>query len=1825
VLDASLVDLLRACAAIQPDTLAYAYLGDDGAETGRLTWAGLDAEARRVAGVLRQAGAGDERVLLLFPQGLPFVAAFFGCLYAGAVAVPATPPRNERSVPRIQAILDDARPRVVLATEAVRDAVRPWFRSRGADDVQWLTTDVLDDALGGGWAHPGCTDDSLAFLQYTSGSTALPKGVMVSHANLLHNTALLAQAWDQDAGSVIVSWLPLFHDMGLIGTVLLALRLGAPCHLMSPATFLQRPFLWLEAVSRTGATLSGGPNFAYEMAVARTTPEQRATLDLSRWRAAFNGAEPVRADTLEKFLRAFEPCGLRADALRPGYGLAEGTLVVSAGRAGGPGPHRVVPFAAAGLEESRVVPHPADEPARDLVGCGRVVGADQRVVIADPETFAPCAPDRIGEIWVSGPSVAQGYWQRPQETDETFGARLATGEGPFLRTGDLGFLHDGELFVAGRAKDVVIVHGRNHYPQDLERGAEASHAALRPGCSAAFAMDSAAGERLWIVCELERSALFDDPAPVVDAVRRAVLADHELQVHGIVLLRTGGITKTTSGKIQRRGCREALRTGTLAILHLWSDGTTELPEGAPAGPGSSSPGLPAIPASRDEVATEAGPAAPATLLHLSADVVTSVAVPPGSHPAAPAERESPLAHILEATGDTRRTRLAEFLTRTIARVVRVAPERVDLARPVAELGMDSLMAVELAHAIERGLRLRLASGSIIFGPPGGDFCSFLLNQLPNAATTAEPLAAGSAAGPLTEGQRALWFLHQMEPGSAAQNVFAAVKMRGAVDEAALRRAWGGVVSRHPALRTAFRVVDGLPVQEPLDAPVHFACADASAWSAAELEARVGDEAHAPFDLARGEVLRVRLYVAGPPVLLIAMHHAVIDFWSGVVMLRDLAALYALETGAATDPLPPVEATPADAARHEAALLSGEEGRRLAEFWASELAGLPALELPADHPRPATPGEGGACHAFRVDAAATAAVHALARKLGATPFVTLLAAWQALLSRWSGQTDVPVASPVAGRARAAWENTVGLFMNPVILRGDLSGAPTFARLVERTRVRVARALEHQAFPLARAMERVQRERGGGAGEPAFQAMFVYNRPHRLQDAGLAGIMVGEAGARFEHGGLHLESFPVRERTAVCDVCLWMGESNGELVARLQYATDRFDAATAARMAESFTTLLHAALASPDAPVAALPALTEEMRSHVVAGWSAGGGLDDAEGADAPPFVSVVETIERRAAETPDAVALAWDDQRMTYGELNRRANQFAHHLRARGAGTETIVGLCMERSPELLVGMIGILKAGAAYLPLDPTHPAERLAWMLDDARAEIVVTRRRVADALEDGARTWVRLDADRGAIARQSASDPRAGIPGESVAYVIYTSGSTGRPKGTLIRHAALANHTASAADAYGIAPTDRVLQFASATFDASVEEIFPTLARGAALVLRPERVLGAVTELLGFCARQGITVLGLPTAYWHQLAAALRDEALALPECVRVVIIGGERALPDRVDAWTAHVPSSVALINTYGPTETTVVATRHRVDAVTHGEVPIGRPIRGLSAYVLDRRMQPVPAGVVGELYIGGAGLARGYLGRPALTAERFVPDPFGRVPGDRLYATGDRARHRAGGVLEFAGRADGQVKVRGYRVEPGEVERAIAQHPDIRLAVVQAREDVPGQRRLVAYAETHGDPAPSPREVREFLRELLPDFMVPSAFVFLPALPLTPGGKVDRRALPAPDAAAAPARAFRAPSTAAERVLAEVWAAVLGRERVGADDNFFELGGDSILAVQALSRAAQAGVRVTPRQLFAHPTLAALAQAAHVELESGGSPAFPSTPATAAARP
>ena len=1171
----------------------------------------------------------------------------------------------------------------------------------------------------------------------------------------------------------------------------------------------------------------------------------------------------------------------------------------------------------------------------------------------------------------------------------------------------------------------------------------------------------------------------------------------------------------------------------------------------------------------------------------------------GAPSAAPAADGGVRAALAAAPAAGRPELVQGFLRERLGAVLGTPAARLDIHTPITALGLDSLMAVELKNRIESELGVVLPLATLFQGPSIHDLAGTLLAQA-EGALPAAPALGGVEEGvehPLSAGQRSLWFLHQLDPESAPFNVTLAARVASALDVPALERAFGRLAQRHAALRTAYGMRDGAPFQVVnAEVELPFQHVDAAGWSDEALRGWMDAEAEEPFDLEAGVLARASVFTRGAAdhVLLLVVHHIATDFWSNTLLLSELVALYEAErTGEGPVPAPPA-ARYTDYVRWHDEMLAGPDGERLWGYWREELAGeLPVLSLPTDHPRPPVQTYRGAGHPFALGPALTRRVKEFALERSTTLFTTLLAAYQVFLHRYTGQDDLVVASPAAGRSRAGFEGIVGYFMNPVVLRAQLGGAPAFEAFLERTRERVVGALEHQDFPAHLLVERLNPARDP-SHSLLFQTLFVLNKPNRPEDSSVGQVLVGGAGV-VRAGSLALEAIPFEEHSAVCDLALYLGEADGELTGRLQYNADLFEPASVARMAHNFAALLEALLDDPGASVAAAPLLAAPERELLLGDWARGPVSEAAE-----PLAHAA--FEEAVLRDPAAVAVTGEDESLTYGELNERANRLARHLRALGVERDSVVGVCLERGPEMVVAVLAVLKAGGAYLPLDPAYPAERLLFMLGDTRAPVVVTRRRMAPVLAESGAEVVAMDADWPRIAREEAADLPHTVAGENLSYLIYTSGSTGTPKGTMVRHASLANHAWAAVAEYGVTADDRVLQFASLSFDASVEEIFPTLMAGAALVLRTEESIGSVGDFFRFVQERGVTILDLPTAYWHGVVVAMEGEGLALPDAVRLVIIGGERALPERVAAWR-RLGTGARLVNTYGPTEATVVAMHHTVDEgdARAAEVPIGRYVRNARGYVLDAALNPVPAGVPGQLYLGGAGLARGYLGRPGLTARHFVPDPFSGEPGARLYATGDRVRYLEGGEAEFCGRVDEQVKIRGFRIEPGEVEATLATHPDVHEAVVVAREDAPAPLRLVAYATARPEGAPTARELREFLKEQLPDYMVPSAFVLLDELPKTRSGKVDRRALPAPGDDAGPREGYVAPRDPGEELLAGIWGQVLGR-RVGVHDNFFELGGDSILGIHIVSRANQAGLRLTPRQLFQHQTVAGLAAAA-----------------------
>jgi amino acid adenylation domain-containing protein len=1032
-----------------------------------------------------------------------------------------------------------------------------------------------------------------------------------------------------------------------------------------------------------------------------------------------------------------------------------------------------------------------------------------------------------------------------------------------------------------------------------------------------------------------------------------------------------------------------------------------------------------------------------------------------------------------------------------------------------------------------------------------------------------PHRSESGPAPLSFAQQRMWFLDQLEPESPLYNIHTGVELSGPLNVPVLQRSIGEILRRHEALHTTFAVIDDRPVQvinknAIFKLPVNDLRELDKSQHSLRVNAWAEEDARRRFDLTRGPLLRANLLRLGETehVLLLTIHHIISDGWSVGVFVRELAALYEAYTAGRPSPLRELSIQYADFAAWQRDWLQGERLEEQLSYWRTQLAGVPPLlELPTDRPRPLVQSYSGAHETLFLSESLSRSLKELSRREGATLFMTVLAAFSTLLHRYSGQRDILVGTPIANRNHAETECLIGFFVNTLVFRSRFSEQMTFRELLVQVREMALEAYAQQDLPFEKLVEELQPERSL-SHSPLFQVMFdLQNAP--MQD--------------LELQGLRLTPLPFDSRMAKFDLVMTVSELDGRLNAQLEYNTALFDAATIRRMARHLEHLLAVAVSNPDEQVSRLQLLTGDEWQQIVFEWN------DTQ-AEIEPALCIHELFERQAAATPEAVAVVLNDERLTYRELNERANKLAHFLRGLGVRPESLVGVCLERSVDAVVAILGILKAGGAYLPLDPSYPRERLSWMLADAGAQIVITEE------------YLERNADE--IGTQINADFKTTINNENLAYLIYTSGSTGKPKGVLVSHRNLV-HSTCARFRYYQEPLSSFLLLSSFSFDSSVAGLFWTLCRGGMLIIPEEDSHQDPAHLAELIARHSVShLLGLPTFYELILQQARPGQLTSL----RTVIIAGESCPPELVQHHTEALPHA-ALFNEYGPTEATVWSSVHHCDwPVEQRSVPIGRPVANTQIYVLGPQLQPVPVGVTGEVYIGGNGVARGYFNGSDLTAERFLPNPFSAQPGARLYKTGDLSRFLADGNIEYVGRNDFQVKIRGYRIELREVELALAQHPDIREAVVLAIETKEGDKRLKAYLVLNEPGTTTAMQVKDFLQERLPEYMLPSSFVILDALPLTATGKVDRNALPVDQIGVETKENYLAPRTALEQVLAGIFSEILSCERVGANDNFFDLGGHSLLATQVLSRVREAFYLELPlRRLFKAPTVGGLAAA------------------------
>ncbi|MEH2129243.1 MAG: amino acid adenylation domain-containing protein, partial [Nostoc sp.] len=1140
-----------------------------------------------------------------------------------------------------------------------------------------------------------------------------------------------------------------------------------------------------------------------------------------------------------------------------------------------------------------------------------------------------------------------------------------------------------------------------------------------------------------------------------------------------------------------------------------------------------------------------------------------------------------------------RNPIEEKLAQIWEQILRVEP--IGIHDNFFELGGHSLLATQLISRIRTSLKVEIPLRSLFAQGTIAELSQNIQQlQQQNLELSAPPILARveNAEIPLSYAQQRLWFLDQFEPNSASYNISIALRLVGTLNQTALEQSLIEIIHRHEALRTNFITVDGKAAQIiQTETNWTVAIVDLQHLPLTEQETATPklarQQALLPFNLASEALLRVTLVILSGTeyVLLVCMHHIVSDGWSMGVFVEELTALYndySQGQPSLQDPtrsLLPQRGTPllplpiqyADFALWQRQWLQGDVLQRQLSYWQQQLANAPTfLPLPTDRPRPAVQTDHGAYLEFALSAELTQGLTQLSQQQGVTLFMTLLAAYDTLLYRYTGVADILVGSPIANRDRTEIEGLIGFFVNTLVMRSNLSDDPSFNELLPRIREMALSAYAHQDLPFEMLVEALQPERYL-SHTPLFQVMFV------LQNAPMSDV---------ELTGLTVSLLPIESATAKFDLTLGMENTATGLVGAWEYNTDLFDSSTIERMAGHFVTLLEAIVANPSERISQLPLLTASEQRQLLVEWN------DTQ-VDYPHDLCIHQLFEEQVVRTPNAVAVVFENQQFTYAELNSRANQLAHYLQSLGVGVDVLVGICVERSLEMLVGLLGILKAGGAYVPLDPEYPTERLNFMLEDAQVRVLLTQQHLVERLPEHQAQLVCLDEVWEEILQNKQHNPTKVVTALNLANVIYTSGSTGKPKGVMVEHRGLCNLAQAQIQTFDVHSDSRILQFASFSFDACISEVLMSFGSGATLYLGTKDSLMPGIPLIVGLSDYGITHITLPPS---ALAVLPVEELPAL----QTIIVAGEACSVELIRQWSP----SRNFFNAYGPTEASVCATIAKCTP-NEQKVSIGRPIANAQIYLLDQNLQPVPVGVAGELHIGGVSLARGYLNRRDLTQEKFIPNPFDKslVKGhlSKLYKTGDLARYLPDGNIEYLGRIDNQVKIRGFRIELGEIEALLSQHQDVQASCVIVRVDNPSEPRLVAYIVPQKEQTPTVSVLRSFLKEKLPEYMIPNAFVILESLPLTPNGKIDRRALRAPDFHSEGTDKFVAPRTPVEEILAFIWTQVLRVEPIGIHDNFFELGGHSLLATQLISRIRTSlKVEIPLRSLFAQGTIAELSQ-------------------------
>lgn len=1697
----TIYDFLAVHAQSKTNDEAFTFIEDNG-EVSQISFSELHQKAQSIAQCLKTQCDVGSRVVLLFPPGLEYIQAFLGCLYAGLVAVPLYPPQSKKHAGRVLTVIDDCKANLVLTNGLLKSQLE--------GELAPLPLLSFEQLCGGDsecLATPPKAEQ-VAFLQYTSGSTGTPKGVVITHSNIVANLKTLQQATRCGERDVFCNWLPLFHDLGLVNTLLLPIYLGVHSVLMSPVRFIKNPMAWLSAITEYKATIGGAPNFAFDHCLARIKPHQMVGLDLSTWRIAFNAAEPLDADTLMRFCERFARVGFKESAIFPAYGMAEATVFICGGAYSAP--YVANSFVSDDLHKGKAQLSLNEAKQQVLIAHG-YVQPEHHLKIVSSETMSELPEGEVGEIWFAGPSLAQGYWNDEEKSKASFGARLFGDKNRYLRTGDLGFIHQGELYISGRIKDVMIIKGRNYFPQDFEKLAYNVYPGLNQNGAAAFEFNGNAV----LLLEVSRHEMKEfDYKLAAETIKTAIFEQFEVVLKDVVFMKAGRINRTSSGKIQRFLSKKRYLANDLDFLYSSLNGQLE---------------------SDNTEQTE------------KAEVPVSA-------------MEAELCGMWQEV---------------------FGLDHIGVDDDFLNLGGHSLLATKLVAQIQKKWNADISIRDFFIN----NTIRKLAKMMESASASQVPaIQTVSATGALLPSfaQERMWLVNQIDSDQAQYNLSFSVKLYGELNVSFLQKAFTTIIDRHQALRTTYSEDNGQTFQHVQDSvQFELPVVDLTELNKTDQEQRVAElshlEAHKLFNLAEDVMLRVILLKISPQshILLLTAHHIASDGWSLGVLIQELNALYAAYIHGSENPLVPLAIQYSDYAHWQRDWLKEGVLQNHLNYWKQHLNHLPVVhDLPLDHPRPAVQSFKGASIYHNLSKDLQEGLHHLAQKNNATFFMLMNAAFACFLGRYSGETDIVVGSPIANREQSDLAPLVGLFINNLVFRSDLSTDPSFVELLAQSKERTLAAQEHQQTPFEKLVDELQPERNL-SHSPLFQIMLILHNQD-IEPLNLPGLEVRQLKPSV--------SF------AQYDLTLTLQENENGLEMEWQYASDLFAQSTIERMITHFNTMLHGIVRAPETQISKLPLLTSDETSQLI-------NTGNATEAEFLQDKCIHQLFEQQVASTPESIAATFGGESLSYGQLNQRANQLARYLVQQGVTPDSVVGICVERSMDMLVGVLAIMKSGGAYLPMDPAYPKARLVHMIADSGVKSVITWQALQQQLSFKQAICLDSQQLKNELTQFEGNDLAAdsiGLTSNHLAYLIYTSGSTGKPKGVMLEHRNATNFLTSMQKAPGFNQTDKLLAVTSLSFDIHVLELYLPLMTGGQVIIASSEAVVSPDELTSLMNTHCVTTMQATPATWKMLVNSDWQPRRKLKALCGGEVLSGElkRALLAR---------ESIELWNMYGPTETAVWSTTGKItDAVS-----LGAPIANTQCYVLDRHLNPVPVGVAGELFIGGEGVARGYLNQPELTADRFVANSFSNVADARMYKTGDLVRWLPDGTLEYFRRADLQVKVRGHRIELEEIEAALKQQSDVAeaLAHVWSEGDA---ANLVAYIIPKSSVAKEglPQSLTDHLESILPGYMIPSAIVTLDEIPLTPNGKINRKALPKPELNGDVD--YVAPKTETEKQLCLMWQTLLNIEPINGQgvsvtSNFFQLGGHSLLAARLVAQIRkQWNVEIPIRTLFSEQTIRKLAK-------------------------